>query len=264
MAKDCERTMSRGIRKVRKSIMQRKKRRGLPSGTGITAKHIISSMPQEEEKHGYVQTFPDLTELSSEKSQIVSNLLVKGILSITLFFGTAWVWKVDSEKLMPLRSWANYALTVEFPFAKVNVWYRETFGNPLAFSPDRLQKTDEIEPMALPVTGSVTESFQTNGKGIMIAPDSTSMVSALQEGIVIFAGNDRETNKTIKIQHPDGSISTYGYLNTVDVHLYQPIDNGQELGQFTPTSGKETFYFSIQKNKEYVDPIQVIQVDDQS
>src|SRR5699024_11362991 len=110
------------------------------------------------------------------------------------------------------------------------------------------QKTDEIEPMALPVTGSVTESFQTNGKGIMIAPDSTSMVSALQEGIVIFAGNDRETNKTIKIQHPDGSISTYGYLNTVDVHLYRPIDKEQELDKVTPTSVKKKFYISHHKN----------------
>src|SRR5699024_8634102 len=125
------------------------------------------------------------------------------------------LWNTDTTLFANVKSWTSDALTEEFPFAKVNVWYQETFGNPLAFTPTG-SKGSEHDGLALPVSGSVTESFQTNGKGIMIAPDTSSVVSAIQEGIVIFAGNDRETKKTVKVQHPDGSTSTYGHLNTVN------------------------------------------------
>src|SRR5699024_12750286 len=81
---------------------------------------------------------------------------------------------------------------------------------------------------------------------------------------VTFAGNDRKTNKTVVIQHADNSTTTYGYLQSIDVHLYQSIQSNQRLGTFVSTQENRHLYFSIEKDNQYIDPVQVIQVDDRS
>ncbi|WP_164216365.1 M23 family metallopeptidase [Virgibacillus sp. YIM 98842] len=252
--------MKRGVKKVRKSIEQRKKTRGYPFREE-SKKQIMSPLPQEEEKHGYLPVFSDAS-VSSKKDRAVSGFFLKGTLSIMLFFGAALLWQTDSEVLESPKRWSSIALTQHFPFAKVNAWYQETFGSPLAFTPRSESAAVQDDLLALPVNGNVTETFQSNGKGIMIEPGETTDVAALREGIVIFAGNDKETNKTIIIQHPDGTNSTYGFLSSIDVHLYQYVGSNQRVGQFSP-SESDTVYFAIEKDNDYIDPVQVIQVDDQ-
>ncbi|MFD2046215.1 peptidoglycan DD-metalloendopeptidase family protein [Ornithinibacillus salinisoli] len=256
--------MNKGVNQVRKSITERKKKRGITSNSqGISTKQVIP-LPQDEEKHGYYPSFFDGSGDGKPKSRFISGFILKGILSVMLFFGIALMWETDSDILHQPKEWTSSMLTEEFPFANVYKWYQDTFGSPLAFSPSPSDTTEGSEALAYPVNGSVTETFQANGKGIMIAPEKTTNVSALREGIVIFSGNDRVMNKTVVVQHADGSKSTYGYLSNIDVHLYQYIAANQRIGQFSPSTESETVYFSIEKDNEYIDPVQVIKVDDNS
>ncbi|MEC5422046.1 M23 family metallopeptidase [Virgibacillus sp. C22-A2] len=255
--------MNKGVKKVRQSIVQRKKMRGFP-GKHDSKADSMTAFPQEEEKHGYFPFFSDTALQSKSKSKTASGYMLKGILSVMLFFGVALLWQTDYELFHKPREWTSNVLTEEFPFAKVNRWYQETFGSPLAFTPQQGQSAGSEEALALPVNGSVSESFQANGRGIMIKTEEASAVSALSEGVVIFAGNDKETNKTIIVQHPDGSKSTYGYLSAMDVHLYQFVKSNERIGQFTPSSENNTVYFAIEKDNDYIDPVQVIKVDDAS
>lgn len=253
--------MDKGIKKVRKSINQRKKMRGMnPKDTH--SKQIMPSFPQEEEKHGYFPIFTDNTGTSKNTSQRISGFAVKGILSVMLFFGTALLFQTDAELLIGPKKWTGNALTEEFPFASVNQWYQETFGAPMALTPNQSKDKDEEQSLVLPVSGSVSESFQANGTGIMIEPEKASNVSSLRGGVVIFAGNDRETNKTVIVQHADSSKTVYGYLSSIDVHLYQFVDKNQMLGKIEPSTENEMVYFAIEKENKYVDPVQVIKVDD--
>lgn len=252
--------MDKDVKKVRQSIVQRKKMRGSIPKEGSNRK-VLPSFPQEEEKHGYFPIFPDDTLQTTGKSKIASGFMLKGILSVFLFFGVALLWQTDSGLLLKPREWTSGVLTKEFPFAKVNLWYQETFGSPLAFTAQSKPVYND-EQLVLPVSGNITESFQVNGKGIKIAPKETADVSVLRDGVIIFAGNDRETNKTVIVQHSDGSTSTYGNLSDVNVHLYQFVTSNQQIGQFTPKANNETVYFSIEKDNDYIDPVQVIEVDD--
>ncbi|MBR7796956.1 MAG: peptidoglycan DD-metalloendopeptidase family protein [Bacillota bacterium] len=251
--------MSKGIKKVRQSIEQRKKARGVPY-SGSSKKQFTPPILQEEEKHGYAPVISDSGMTRERQNRMVSGFMLKGILSVLLFLGVALLWQMDSPRLQSSKEWTSNVLTEEFPFAKVNVWYQDTFGSPLAFVPEESKQQAEVA--AMPVNGSVAESFQTNGTGIRIAPEGQTEVTALQEGIVIFAGNDRETNKTIVVQHPDSSKTTYGYLSNIDVHLYQHVSGNQKIGQFTPNEESDTVFFSIEKDNNYIDPVQVIKVDD--
>lgn len=257
--------MNKGIDHVRKSISKRKKTRELSNEVNRKrGKDLAMALPQEEEKHGVYPSFFDNDSMSikSNSNRFFSSFLLKGILSIILFLSTAIIWESNVSNLPQVEKWSNQALTEEFPFAKVNHWYKTTFGHPLELTNRNQKVMQETNPVALPVSGPVVQTFQDNGKGILIAPEKEINVSTLDEGIVLFAGNDRDTDQTVIIQHPDGSHTTYGHLQNIDVHLYQFIESNQVIGQFTPTDEEEWVYFSIKKDSEYIDPTQVIKVDD--
>ncbi|MFC3039267.1 peptidoglycan DD-metalloendopeptidase family protein [Virgibacillus xinjiangensis] len=258
--------MSRGVRKVRQSIERRKKLRGLPAGKDTEKEqHVFPAFLQEEEKHG---VYPDFSEEGSvtEKNEHhpAKGMAIRAVISALLFAGTAFIIQTDAELFKEPKNWTTEALTEEFPFAKVNVWYQDTFGGPMQLSPQPSTDTETVtqDQLTLPVSGSVKESFQTNGKGIKIAPGEETGVAALEDGVVVFAGKDRDTEQTVIIQHPDGSKSTYGFLSALNVHLYQFVERSQKIGSFSPVQERESMYFSIENKDNYVDPVQVIKVDD--
>lgn len=254
--------MDKGVKKVRKAIERRKRMRG-PIGKGESVRNVYPSIPQDEEKHGYYPFFSDEVSSKQEEGNAATGIILKGMLSVLLFLSIALLHEVDSQVLESPKEWTSSALTREFPFAQVNEWYRETFGSPLAFSPEVASSNEFVETLALPVSGSITESFHSNGKGIKITPGMKTEVSAMQDGIVVFAGKDKETDKTVTIQHADGTTSSYGYLSDIDVHIYQYVGTNQSIGTFQPTTENEMVYFSIQKDDQFIDPVQVIQVDEQ-
>lgn len=255
--------MDKGVDQVRKSIERRRKMRQKPENESYS-KHVYPPFPTEEEKHGY---FPSVTNNSTAenhgKKPKMTPIMVKGILSLLLFVGSAFVLQAKNDLFTFPKNWTNYAMTEEFPFARVHNWYQESFGSPMVFSPDEEDGTKTDTP-SMPVDGSVTETFQTNGNGIKIKPEEATEVTSLRDGIVVFAGNDSDTDDTVIVQHADGSQSTYGYLDDLDVHVYQSITAGEELGAFKPTDDRENIFFAIEEDNQYIDPVEVIKVDDAS
>src|SRR5690625_7129649 len=80
----------------------------------------------------------------------------------------------------------------------------------------------------------------------MIEASDQPEVYAIDQGTVLFAGNDRKTNKTVVIQHPDRTKSTYGFLAEINVRPYQFIQANQEIGV---SSSETPVYFSLQKGR---------------
>lgn len=251
--------MNKQVQKVRKSIEERKKSRGnqLPSDTEMPM-HIHDV----EEKHGYPPEIAGYTMKRREARPFLTGLIFKAILASILFFSVAILMDGKHESLTKSKAVVTSILTNDFPFAKVNVWYQDVFGSPLAMPSNGDFKYTAEHEAVLPVSGQVTETFQVNGKGVKITPGKQTDVYAHQAGIVIFAGNDSETDRTIIIQHADGTDSSYGFLNKMEVHHYQYVSANQRIGSFTPEEGKEAVYFSLEKDNSYLDPIQVIEVDD--
>lgn len=252
--------MKRAIRRVRHSIRRRKKKKNLSE---MTPTNEFSSLylPDQEERHGLYQPYMNSHKLYEKEKRTLNSGWIKAMMSLLLFVGLTFVLKTNYNGLKKPQEFVNYYLNEEFPFAKVNDWYVETFGDPLALLPEENGVEHVNAEPSLPVSGNVTEPFTMNGKGIMISPMENAIVSAFNRGVVIFAGNDRHTKKTVIIQHPDSSKTTYGHLSSVDVHLYQIVQADDRIGTFHPSDKNETVYFSIEQNNSFVDPVQVIQVD---
>lgn len=267
MYKVCRRIvigMSKHLDKVRKSIGERRKMRRLTNKEQTSPRYIYPGFPSEEEKHGYFpEVAHDVEQGKRGKQTHFSQFAIKGLLALTLFVGTAFVLKTDGDILTLPKKWTRHAMTEEFPFARVHDWYQTTFGTPMGMSPKSDAAVGQAA-LALPVNGDVTESFHTNGTGIKIMPEEATEVTALRDGIVIFAGKDKDTGNTVVIQHSDGSESTYGQLDDLNVHVYQMIATGEELGNFKPTESHENIYFAIEKDNKYIDPVKVIKVDESS
>ncbi|MFC7060771.1 peptidoglycan DD-metalloendopeptidase family protein [Halobacillus seohaensis] len=249
------------IEHVRKNIADRKKKK-ITSSVKIPNQAKVF-VPQDEEMHGY----PPFVETNKGKHPIskksYSLLGVQAVASLLLFAGVFISERASIAFAEEPRAWVSSQLQDEFPFAKVTAWYGDRFGDPLQL----VEPKDEIETnqVAFPVNGVVTEPFENHGRGIIMSAEEGEKVKSVKEGTVIFAGNDPETKKTIIIQHKDDTNTIYGFLSTIDVHLYEHIPAQQTIATLNE-SGQEKngFFFAIKKDQEYLDPIEVIKVDEGS
>ncbi|MFQ3542633.1 peptidoglycan DD-metalloendopeptidase family protein [Halobacillus rhizosphaerae] len=254
--------MKRDIEHVRKNIADRKKRKVLD---GPVRPRTTFVPPQDEELHGLPPLVSGYTndykknEVKSRTGQLGLQLLLSALLFATVTAGE----RTNLTFLDKPEQWVTSQLQEEFPFAKVTAWYSDRFGKPLELVQNDSKKAKT--EVALPVNGTVTKTFQNDGKGIIMTAEDGSNVKAVKAGTVIFAGNDPDTDKTVIVQHEDGSNSIYGYLSSVDVHLYEFVDAQKALGTVESKEGQAAqFFFAIKKDNKYLDPVQVIKVDESS
>ncbi|WP_285765535.1 M23 family metallopeptidase [Peribacillus sp. SI8-4] len=187
----------------------------------------------------------------------------KILVSVCLFLVIAVMFKHPSARLDPARSFVSENMSKEFQFASISNWYENAFGKPIAFLPKEAKKetVDSNEGYATPVSGKITQTFETNGEGIILETSKGSKVEAINEGVVIFAGEKEGIGKTVVIQHANHSESWYGQLKEIDVKMYEFVKKGNEVGQVTVSEdgSKGRFYLAIKENDAFVNPKKVIQ-----
>lgn len=191
--------------------------------------------------------------------------------AICLFLVMAILFKSHTPQFESARQFVKNAYEQEFQFAMVSHWYEEQFGRPLALLPTNnqpampvIQDDREATPVyAVPASGRVTESFEQNGKGVLVETLLDSHVEAVQGGVVRFIGDYSDLGKTIIIQHYDGGESYYGKLDSIDVKLYDHVQSGHHIGKVSQIEGTNmgTYYFALKQGESYIDPIQVISFD---
>lgn len=198
-----------------------------------------------------------------------SIFLFQIMMSVCLFLGAGIVFKNDSELSAKGQSLIKNMYHSEFQFAAAKKWYENQFGKPLALLPEKQSAAPENaaagnkkDTYAQPASGRVYESFQANGKGIMLETGKTSNVDTVKEGYVIFIGKKKNLGNTVVIQHSNGEESWYGELDSIDpsVKLYSYMESQKTLGKVTPNKDGKTgkFYFALKKGNTYIDPSKVI------
>lgn len=247
----------RKISAIRNNITKRKKIRHTMYGRSYSLPQIST-----EEKHGYMPYIQ--SPINSDKPAYFK-ISLKLILCISLFLFVKFT--VSPNNLFPdhIKNRTLNALTEDFPFAKAYLWYETTFGTPLSFISNQNKtipvKSNIPEDYILPVNGQLNSSVNDEEIGLYISPIELSDVRAMSDGIVIFRGKDRTSNKkTVIIQHEDNSKSYYSNLSTINIHLYEFVNKNEIIGTFNPKEEGD-FYFSIEKNRQRIDPLQVIKID---
>lgn len=249
--------MDKGVKAVRESIKQRKKTRYTSRSTQV---NHVPYLATDEEKHGFAlpTNLSDAVITSKKQTKLTTNLKRKLLGAIILFIIMFGVLQTKVPMLSLPKQLLETSFQEEFPFATVSEKYMEVFGSPLALTASKQEVvTVESNSPTMPVFGDIVETFADNGQGIKISPKEISNVTSFDNGVVIFAGNDRQTDKTVIVQHADKSKTIYGHLSSVDVFLYQFVQANEIVGTFKPTTNNENVYFSISKEQKFIDPAQV-------
>lgn len=259
--------MSHRADEVRKRIAKRKREKGFSNDKEVSKQ--TSLFLGDEEKYGVYS--PPTYEAGPGNDKgghplfSTEVFIFKLLLSAVIVLIAAIAFKNGAPIFNEVRSAITYSLEEEFQFAAVSKWYEEQFGEPLAlFEPkaeesENSQNANGSDQLAAPASGKVLESFEDNGQGIMVETDLPS-VEAMNEGIIIEAGEKADTGLTIVLQHADGTKSWYGNLDKIDVALYDFVEKGKELGKIKLSENqKGTYYFAIKKGDDFIDPNQVIQ-----
>ncbi|WLR44082.1 M23 family metallopeptidase [Bacillus carboniphilus] len=191
----------------------------------------------------------------------IDRFLFKMLLSACLVLIVAIIYKQDAPFFDNAKVVIEDTMEQEFQYAMVANWYQEQFGSPLAFFDGSTKgKMDSID-YVVPASGIVTESFLDNGQGIQVETVNKE-VEAVGEGIVVFVGEKENLGRTVILQHSDGTDTWYGELGDIQVSLYDYVDRGSSLGSVKKEEEeKGTYYFAIQKDDTFIDPIQVIDFD---
>jgi len=116
-----------------------------------------------------------------------------------------------------------------------------------------------------PIDGSIRKPFgrpaaaaaASPAKGVEIsAPDGT-LVTAVHDGVVAFAGNFSGFGNLVILDHGSQSFSLYGDLLDVAVAKGARLDRGQAVGVAGPLPGGGTgLYFELRVDGQVVDPLQ--------
>lgn len=210
---------------------------------------------------------------SSSPSKKTSFFIMKSLIAAVLVLGVGIVEKDGALPFPQAKKVVQTAFTNEFNFARVSSWYQQAFGSPLAILPfgkssksiqptsSNVTKTASTQKFAVPVSGQITQTFSQSKKGVTVQTALNSPVDSIDSGYVLSITNDRQTGKTVIIQHTNGDQSIYGDLKSVDVKVYDFVNKKQKLGTVSAQNNQGVFYFAFKKGNQYVDPIQVISFD---
>jgi stage IV sporulation protein FA len=193
------------------------------------------------------------------------------VIASVVAFAAVWaMFQWNHPSVEQGQAFVRSALTEELQFDAMYAWYEERFGPVPSFIPaldrDEAGAARVNAPVSrsyiTPVAGSIVEPFggARSGTGIVIQA-TNSVVSSMETGLVIYAGETQETGRTVVIRHPGGVETVYGYLGEIRVAKDDWVKAGSAIALVTPADGRNKgglVYFAVKKGNSFIDPADVV------
>lgn len=97
--------------------------------------------------------------------------------------------------------------------------------------------------------------------GMVLSAEEGMDVLASGDGTVIFAGDDEELGKAIKIDHGHGYVSIYGYNKELKVQEGDQVTKGQVIAAMgSGDNGIGMLEYRVTKDDQYVDPQELLDI----
>jgi stage IV sporulation protein FA len=202
------------------------------------------------------------TSESDDSSVVSPRFIVKIVLSLFILSAAYLVSQSDLPSAQKAEGFLYQVMNREFNFQGVAANVEKYMGHQFAILPTFTEQEKNIQPAwnrlgkeggyMSPVKGDIAAPF--DGQGIKVSTTAGSELKAIDEGWVIFVGDKEGLGQTIMIEHADKTVSLYGSVNQAKVKLQDWVQPGQVIG----IADGESLFFSLQKNKEFIDPTSVI------
>ncbi len=161
-----------------------------------------------------------------DNSKRISQCFTKILLSVIFVLSSTIYIKLNPDNLNYFK---KHIFESNLTFTKINNWYHEMFGNILPTVKEPIEK-------------EVSNNMPINEKepyldGYKIKTNSTSPVSSIGSGILVYMGEKEGYGNTLIIQGVDGVDIWYGGITDTNLKLYDYLDKNTILG-----NTKENFY----------------------
>ncbi|WP_146250273.1 M23 family metallopeptidase [Paenibacillus flagellatus] len=206
------------------------------------------------------------------KPPSVRQIWVKLGISAVLF-GAVWgLFRIDHPLADRGQQWVRAALTEDYDFSSVAVWYERTFGGLPAFLPAFRDKSGpeaqkasstELHKLYAPVHGKIVAKASAGDLGITLRTEPEAPVVALDTGRVIAVSTGTDKGTVVVVQHTGGLQSTYGWLDRTTLKKHDWVKGGEPIGSVTtdPAGGAGKLYVAVKKDDQYVSPTEVVSFD---
>lgn len=109
-------------------------------------------------------------------------------------------------------------------FAKINTLYNTYFGNILP-----KDKLDVVQPVFKETL--VYHNKEKYLDGVKLSVDNDYLVPAISSGVVVYKGIKEGYGNVLIINSNDGIDIWYGNMDSIDLKLYDYVDNGTYIGK---------------------------------
>lgn len=197
-------------------------------------------------------------------------LRLQAVVSILLFAAVWAMFQWNHPSVAGGQTFVRTALSEQLQFEAIYAWYETRFGEVPSFIPLLERSPPQTEnvhagferPYVSPVSGRVVEPFGGVRSGAGVVIRSTGLtVSVIDTGIVLFAGETKQSGMTVVVRHPDGVESVYGYLNEATVTKDDWVEAGETIGRIRPPGDDDEgglVYFAVRKGNSFIDPSDVL------
>ncbi|PZE19977.1 peptidoglycan DD-metalloendopeptidase family protein [Paenibacillus xerothermodurans] len=200
-----------------------------------------------------------------------SSIRIKLFISCVLF---ALIWAMfqsDHPLANKGKAFVTATLNESFDFRPVAAWYERQFGGAPtllpALNPVNQQEAQKVTADSkhyfAPVRGKVIAPFEPGTLGVTVETKADATVSAMDTGLVVYAGAKEDTGFTVIVRHTDGVQSVYGWIEKGRVSVNDWIKGGETLGSVSQDSSQQTgyVYFAVSKDNTFINPADVVNFD---
>ena len=181
----------------------------------------------------------DKNENKNLFSKFLYGILIKSLVVIAIFLGSLiFIRQSDKNKNMFKKVVYQNSLS----FARIYNVYQKYLGDAIPFKNVFKDNTKTV---------SNEKMFYTNVKkennGYVLSVQNNYSVSMIKSGIVTEVKKDSKYKNIIKVQDKNGLNITYGYLENINVKLYDYVEKGEVIGD---ANGK--LYLIFEKDDKYL------------
>lgn len=192
------------------------------------------------------------------------------ILLSGLLFAAVWgLYKLDHPWAERGKDIVSAALSEPLDTAALAVWYERYFGGPPSFlpaiNPAKHQDAEKVAALPkhyfAPVQGRLIAEFTPEQGGVLLGAQAGTPVSAIDTGMVTFAGEKDDTGFTVVLRHTGGMETVYGHLAAGNIQAGDWLKGGETVGTLAkPKAGQAsgTLFFAVSKAGMPLDPSDVI------
>ena len=131
----------------------------------------------------------------------------------------------------------------QLEYTKLKKLYQKYLGK---FLPDQLKYSNTQQVFEEKLTYEAKEKYQ---DGLKLKVSNSTLIPALESGMVVFVGKKDNYNQVVIIQQIDGTDTWYGNIKNASVKLYDYIEKGNLVGEVND----ETLYLVFKKDGKVID-----------